>query len=658
MPGFAATLEAEFDVIVVGAGHAGTEAAVAAARVGARVGLITSALETIGQMSCNPAIGGVAKGTVVREVDALGGIMGRATDMATLQFRMLNRGKGAAVWAPRAQCDRGMYRRAVRSLLESHSTLHTIQGTVSRLLLDEGAGEGVGAVVGIETLEGRRFGARSVVITTGTFLRGRIHIGTSTRISGGRAGEASATHLAEQLEYAGLSVARFKTGTPPRIDGRSVAFGHLERQESELLQFGYVWSHFWRDTVASKSASTLPVRPESLPQQPCWITFLSGEGKSIISENLAQSAMYGGAIGSRGPRYCPSVEDKVVKFPDAERHQIFLEPEGLDTGELYVNGLSTSLPAPVQLAVLRTVRGLSDVRMTRAGYAIEYDYFPPTQLDPFFQVKALPGLYFAGQINGTTGYEEAAGQGVLAGLNAALTSLGRSPIQLGRETSYIGVLADDLVSRGVDEPYRLFTSRSEFRLTVRQDNALRRLAPIGLDLGLYDDGETRRIRDRLDTEDRVMSLARTTSVRPDAVAVLLSDAGSAPLPHPLRIAEVVKRQGVSLRDLFEAAGLHEVASTDAVVTTELELKYDGYFERERSQADKMKRMGEFALHDGLRYAEMRSLSTEARQKLASIRPRTLAQASRISGVSASDLQNLVIEVERQRRVAALNAEAS
>ena len=658
MPGFSATLEAEFDVIVVGAGHAGTEAAVAAARVGAHVGLITSALETIGQMSCNPAIGGVAKGTVVREVDALGGIMGRATDMATLQFRMLNRGKGAAVWAPRAQCDRGMYRRAVRSLLESHSTLHTIQGTVSRLLLDEGAGGGAGAVVGIETLEGRRFGARSVVITTGTFLRGRIHIGTSTRISGGRAGEASATHLAEQLEHAGLTVARFKTGTPPRIDGRSVTFGYLERQESELSQFGYMWSHFWRDTVASTPASTLPVRPEPLPQHPCWITFLSGEGKSIISENLAKSAMYGGAIGSRGPRYCPSVEDKVVKFPDAERHQIFLEPEGLDTGELYVNGLSTSLPAPVQLAVLRTVPGLSDVRMTRAGYAIEYDYFPPTQLDPFFQVKALRGLFFAGQINGTTGYEEAAGQGVVAGLNAALTSLGRSPIQLGRETSYIGVLVDDLVSRGVDEPYRLFTSRSEFRLTVRQDNALRRLAPIGLDLGLYDDGETRRIRDRLDTEDRVMSLARTTSVRPDAVAVLLSAANSAPLPHAMRIAEVVKRQGVSLRDLFEAAGLLEVASTDAVVTTELELKYDGYFERERSQADKMKRMGEFALHDGLRYAEMRSLSTEARQKLASIRPRTLAQASRISGVSASDLQNLVIEVERQRRVAALNAEAS
>ena len=652
-------VEDDFDVLVVGGGHAGTEAAVASARLGARVGLITSALESIGQMSCNPAIGGVAKGTVVREVDALGGIMGRATDLATLQFRMLNRGKGAAVWAPRAQCDRGMYRRAVRGLLEEHSSLFCIQGTVARLILDDAGSR----VQGVETLEGRRFSAHSVVITTGTFLRGRIHIGTGTRISGGRAGEASSTDLAEQLENAGLTVARFKTGTPPRIDGRTVDFRELERQESELDLFRYSWSHFWARSADSPgansdSSSSLPRRPSLLGQRPCWITFLEEGGKKLIADNLSASAMYGGAIASRGPRYCPSVEDKVVKFPDADRHQIFLEPEGLDTSELYVNGLSTSLPAEVQLAVLRTVPGLENVRMTRAGYAIEYDYFPPTQLDPSFQVKALSGLFFAGQINGTTGYEEAAGQGVIAGLNAGLAAQGRPPVYFGRHTSYIGVLADDLVTRGVDEPYRLFTSRSEFRLTVRQDNALRRLSPIGLELGLYTAAEESRVAEQFAAEDEAMALAKSTSIRPDAALPFLTKAGSAPLPHSMRIAEVVKRQGVTLGDLFAATGVGDLLGSDALTTTELELKYGGYFERERSQADKMKRMGEFSLDDGLPYSQMRSLSTEARQKLSAIRPKTLAQASRISGISASDLQNLVIEVERHRRVAAENAGAS
>jgi tRNA uridine 5-carboxymethylaminomethyl modification enzyme len=637
LPGF----ETEFDVIVIGAGHAGTEAAVAAARLGARVGLITSALETIGQMSCNPAIGGIAKGTVVREVDALGGIMGRATDLAMIQFRMLNRSKGPAVWAPRAQCDRGLYRRAVRFLLEQQANLQTVQGTVARLLLTPDEQR----VLGVETLEGRRFGAKSVVITTGTFLRGRIHIGIETRISGGRAGETATTHLAEQLEQAGLTVARFKTGTPPRIDGRSVDYSALDIQESEIEQFDYSWSHFWNEKRRQGAATRHPA------QMPCWITYLEAEGKKIIKDNIGKSAMYGGAISSRGPRYCPSVEDKIVKFPAAERHQLFLEPEGHDTSELYVNGLSTSLPATVQLEILRSVPGLADVRMNRAGYAIEYDYYPPTQLDPSLQVRAIPGLYFAGQINGTTGYEEAAGQGLVAGLNAALSIQRKQPVVLGRETSYIGVLVDDLVTRGVDEPYRLFTSRSEFRLTVRQDNALRRLGPIGARLGIYSRFEEATIETRLEHENIAIRLAETTSIRPDEAASILSGASSAPLSQAVRIVEVARRQDIPLKTLLKAVRLGGDLDSEALVTADLEIKYAGYFERERVQAERMRKMGDFSLDHDLEYGDMHSLSFEARQKLSNLRPRSLAQASRIPGVSPSDLQNLVIEIERRRRLA-------
>ncbi len=636
----AGPFEAEFDVIVIGAGHAGTEAAVAASRRGARVALITSALETIGQMSCNPAIGGVAKGTVVREVDALGGIMARATDLSALQFRMLNRSKGPAVWAPRAQCDRGLYRRAVRSLLEEHLSLEPIQGTVARLLFHEEQ------IAGVETLEGRRFGARCIVITTGTFLRGRIHIGTTTSLAGGRAGENSATHLAEQLESVGLTVERFKTGTPPRIDGRTVRYESLQRQESEVEEFDFTWSHFW-----SSSRRDTEDHTRHPAQLPCWITFLGAPGRELIERHIGESAMYGGAISSRGPRYCPSVEDKIVKFPSAERHQLFLEPEGHDTHELYVNGLSTSLPAPVQLSVLRTIPGLEQVRMTRAGYAIEYDYYPPTQLDAMLQVRALPGLFFAGQINGTTGYEEAAGQGVVAGANAAAVALGQPPLLLGRESSYIGVLVDDLVTRGVDEPYRLFTSRSEFRLTIRQDNALRRLSPVALALGMYDARERGMVQRRLAAEDEARRLAEATSISPDVAAPVLARVSSAPLSHAVRVAEVARRQDVSLRELFRAADVGADLPIDAVVSTELELKYAGYFERERAQAERLRRMGGFPLDDALPYESMHSLSLEARQKLARLRPRTLAQAAGVPGVSPTDLQNLVIEIEKRRRLA-------
>jgi tRNA uridine 5-carboxymethylaminomethyl modification enzyme len=500
--------------------------------------------------------------------------------------------------------------------------------------------------VGVETVEGRKLGARSVVVTTGTFLRGRIHIGTGTQISGGRAGEAASTHLAEQLEQAGLTVARFKTGTPPRIDGRSVDYKVLEMQESEIEQFDYSWSQFWATPRRQSDGTRHP------DQMPCWITYLESDGKNIIKENIDKSAMYGGTISSRGPRYCPSVEDKIVKFPHAERHQLFLEPEGHDTAELYVNGLSTSLPADVQLQILRSVRGLAEVRMNRAGYAIEYDYYPPTQLDPSLQVRAIPGLYFAGQINGTTGYEEAAGQGLVAGLNAALATQNRPALILGRETSYIGVLIDDLVTRGVDEPYRLFTSRSEFRLTVRQDNAIRRLGPIAMRLGIYSDAETRVVTRRLEQEDSALRLAETTSIAPSAAADILAKAGSSPLPHPVKIIEVAKRHDVLLSALLGAAGVGGGIEPEALVTADLEIKYAGYFERERMQADRMRRMGDFSLDPGLEYSDMQSLSFEARQKLGRLKPVSLAQASRIPGVSPSDLQNLVIEVERRKRLAA------
>lgn len=628
----------DFDVIVIGGGHAGAEAAVAAARRGARVLMLTSSLETIGQMSCNPAIGGVAKGTVVREIDALGGVMGRATDLATLQFRMLNRGKGPAVWAPRAQADRGLYRRAVRSLIESQPLVTPVQGTVARLLL--GAN---GTVAGVATTEGREFRARAVVITTGTFLRGMIHIGTGMAISGGRSGEAATTHLAEQFADFGLSTARFKTGTPPRIDGRSVALDSLEPQESEIEDFDFSWSLFWESPRRTGSQTRHP------DQMRCWITWVESSAKAIVAERLGESAMYGGAIGSRGPRYCPSIEDKIVRFPQAERHQLFLEPEGRDTHELYINGLSTSLPAEAQLELLHAIPGLERAVMTRAGYAIEYDYVPPTQLALSLETRELKGLFLAGQINGTTGYEEAAGQGVVAGLNAAAAALGLEPVKLGREQSYIGVMVDDIVTRGVDEPYRLFTSRSEFRLTVRQDNAPARLAELGVSLGLYTDAERRRMDQRLEDEAESLRLVERTSVTPAQVASVLLGVGEREIPHQMPLLEIAKRPKVPLRDLFKAAGVGAELDVEAVMAAELELKYAGYHARERNAAARLKAMGEFRLPENAPYTEMLSVSVEARQKLASRRPETLAQASTLSGISPADLQNLVLEVERRRR---------
>jgi tRNA uridine 5-carboxymethylaminomethyl modification enzyme len=628
---------ASFDVIVIGGGHAGTEAAVAAARRGARVALLTSALETIGQLSCNPAIGGIAKGTVVREIDALGGIMARATDLATIQFRMLNRGKGPAVWAPRAQADRGLYRRAVRSLLESHPRLMTVQATVARLLIAGGQ-----TVTGVETTDGRRFTARAVVITTGTFLRGTIHIGTSSATSGGRAGEPATTGLAEQFASLGLETARFKTGTPPRIDGRSVDYAALERQDSEIEDFDFSWSAFWDERRRDGDRARHPA------QLPCWITYVEDPAKDLVRERLHESAMYGGAIGARGPRYCPSIEDKVVRFPDAHRHQLFLEPEGHDTNELYVNGLSTSLPIDAQLELLARIPGLAQARMTRPGYAIEYDYVPPTQLHPSLQVRAVRGLFLAGQINGTTGYEEAGAQGLVAGLNAAGVALEKDVLTIGRERAYLGVLVDDLVTRGVDEPYRLFTSRSEFRLTARQDNALSRLYPLAADLDLLDDRERRLADRRLADESAALELARSTIIAPATAAPVLARAGETPLSHAVPISDVARRPKVTLAKLFSAADVGHALHPEAVITSDLELKYAGYLGRERAAADRLSRMGTFVLPEDAPYERMLSVSLEARQKLARRRPATLAQAAGIPGVSPADLQNVVLEVERWR----------
>ena len=624
-------MERYYDVIVIGGGHAGAEAASASARMGCRTLLLTSDLSRIAQMSCNPAIGGVAKGTVAREVDALGGIMGRATDASRIHFRMLNRSKGPAVWGPRAQCDRGLYPRAVRDALEELSLLDLFQEMVSDLEVVDGKG------FGVITQGGLRFNSQAVVVTAGTFLRGRIHVGGGEGIVGGRVGEASSIELAEALEGRGLEVSRFKTGTPPRVDGRTVDFSKVKQQRGEDDDFRF--SLYTREDV-----------PE---QRPCWVTWTGERLKEVVQENLARSALYGGVISGRGPRYCPSIEDKVVRFPDATRHQVFLEPEGLETTELYVNGLSTSLPADVQLRFLRTVPGLEDVRMTKVGYAIEYDYFPPHQLSHALEVRALPGLFFAGQINGTTGYEEAAGQGLMAGANAALKVQGRGLFVLERDQAYIGVLVDDLVTKGVDEPYRLFTSRAEFRLLLRQDNAASRLGPVAQKLGLLTPDQDEVLKARLALEKGIRSWFADTPLAPASVNSTLQKAGGAGIGEPTRAQELLKRPGVGAKTLAALgdAPFQGPGSDDALIAVEVDVKYQGYVARETERAAKLREQADFVLDEHLPYREFITLSFEAREKLERVRPQNLAQAGRIPGVSPADLQNLMMEIRKRRKPA-------
>lgn len=613
-----------YDVIVIGGGHAGAEAAALASRAGARTLMLTQNLETIGQMSCNPAIGGIAKGTVVREVDALGGVMGRATDMARIQFRMLNRSKGPAVWSPRAQCDRALYRRAVRQLLEARPNLHFAQGTAASFVIRGGR------IAGVVTSAGLTLEARAVVLTAGTFLRGAIHVGLDPQVPAGRVGEAPSIEASEAIAAQGITRERFKTGTPPRIDGRTVRLADLTRQDGDA---GTYWfSHFER-----------AVHPSQLP---CYLAWAGAEVKGIIQKHLRESALYGGAISGRGPRYCPSVEDKIVRFPDAARHQVFLEPEGLGTDELYVNGLSTSLPADVQLAFLRAVPGLEAVEMTRPGYAIEYDYFPPTQLHPTLESRALPGLFFAGQVNGTTGYEEAAGQGALAGLNAALLIRGEEQVVLSRDQAMVGVMVDDLVHRGVDEPYRLFTSRAEFRILLRQDNALRRLFPLARRLGLLEEAEIRSAETRLEAEDVALRAAERTTLSPEQANPLLESAGSTPISEPIRIRELCRRPGVTLASLLTATGSD--ANAEHAEWADIEIKYEGYVIRERDAAARLAELDEVPLPAALEYHTIQTISWEAREKLAAVQPTSIGQAGRVPGVSPADLQNLAFAVLRRR----------
>ena len=617
-------------IIVVGGGHAGIEAAAAVARSGTRCLLLTQNLDTIGQMSCNPAIGGIGKGHLVKEIDALGGIMARATDLAGIQFRILNASKGPAVRATRAQADRMLYRQTIRQMLEELPDLALFQGSVGDLLVQDGR------VAGVRLETGQEIAAQAVILTTGTFLAGRIHIGSQS-YPAGRAGDAPANALAERLRAMGFPVARLKTGTPPRIDGRSIRYGVLEEQPGD-------------DPAPAFSFLT---RSIDTPQRVCHITHTTAETHQIIADNLHLSALYGGHIESRGPRYCPSIEDKIVRFAHRESHQIFLEPEGLHTHEVYPNGISTSLPFPVQEALVRSMGGLENAVLLRPGYAIEYDYLDPRALTPALQSQILPGLFCAGQINGTTGYEEAAAQGLLAGINAALWVRDDSPWWPGRQEAYLGVMVDDLVTRGLDEPYRMFTSRAEYRLQLREDNADRRLTPRGRELGLVDDLRWQHFRQKSAALDAGRKRLEEMRVHPGSeVARRLADLSGQPLRRDCTAWELLRRPEL---DWDRLAGLLDwEPEPDPGISGQLETdcKYEGYVQRQQEEVVRSIRWENVAIPPDLDYGEMAGLSTEVRQRLDRQRPLTVGEASRIPGVTPAAVSLLMIHVKRRQWQAA------
>jgi len=618
-----------YDVIVVGAGHAGSEAAAAAANLGSKTLLITMNLQRIAQMSCNPAMGGVAKGQIVREIDALGGYSGIVTDKSMIQFRMLNKSKGPAMWSPRAQSDRVLFSIEWRKMLEKIPTLDFWQDTVVELIVENNR------VMGVVTGMGQRIMAKAVIITAGTFLNGKIHIGKK-QFGGGRIGDAPSFGITEQLKNLGFEAARLKTGTPVRVDGRTIDFSKMEEQKGDEnpQKFSYT------DT------------PTLSKQRSCWITYTSPVVHDVLRLGFGDSPMFAGRIEGTGPRYCPSIEDKIDRFYDKTRHQLFVEPEGWNTIEYYVNGFSSSLPDNIQLEALRKIAGFERAKIFTPGYAIEYDYFPPTQLKYTLETKAIDSLYFAGQINGTTGYEEAAAQGIMAGINAHNQLNQKEPFILNRQEAYIGVLIDDLVTKGVDEPYRLFTSRAEYRTLLRQDNADFRLTPKGHQIGLASQDRLDKVLEKYKKTEDFIEFLKTQSVAPQEVNNMLVSLETSPLKQKIKAADIALRPQVSLFDLIQSVesirnfvAVNEL-NTEEIESTEIQVKYQGYIQKESDLANKFSNLENINIHDDFDYHQLQSLSTEARQKLSKIRPKTIGQASRISGVSPSDINVLLVFLGR------------